>query len=334
MNYDEFGFFNQQLASMLRDGIPLEGGVRQLCKSMRGGPVRRELEALAADLSNGTPLDAALGKRRLPRLYSQMVKVGAKSNDLPAILLMLADYYQTVSSISARLKGLLVYPVVVLLLALGLSFFLVFFFAPSLMLLYRQMVDEMRMMVPPGVKAAQYSLFVPPAFLILVLLGMVVAGAVPGCRRWFRWRLSPFRESSLAQLASAMALLLRGGCSLDEAAAMLADVEAGSRAGTELLTWRARLAEGHARFAEIAAGGRVFPPLFVWLVDNGGEDIAGGFGRAAEIYYARAAHRVEMMLYGVLPVSVLVLGLMLIMQLSSVAGLMIQLMQLLGGVCG
>jgi type II secretory pathway component PulF len=37
---DEFAFFNQQLAAMLRDGIPLEGALRRLCQEMRRGAAR------------------------------------------------------------------------------------------------------------------------------------------------------------------------------------------------------------------------------------------------------------------------------------------------------
>jgi type II secretory pathway component PulF len=37
MKNDEFAFFNQQLAAMLRDGIPLEGALRHLCAEMRSG---------------------------------------------------------------------------------------------------------------------------------------------------------------------------------------------------------------------------------------------------------------------------------------------------------
>ena len=35
MNYDEFGFFNRQLAAMLKDGIPLEGAIKQLVELLR-----------------------------------------------------------------------------------------------------------------------------------------------------------------------------------------------------------------------------------------------------------------------------------------------------------
>ena len=86
MNYDEFAFFNQQLAAMLRDGIPLEGALRQLCAQMRQGPLRREIESLEADLAKGVPLADAVKSRKLPELYSQMLRVGVQSNDLPGVL--------------------------------------------------------------------------------------------------------------------------------------------------------------------------------------------------------------------------------------------------------
>ena len=63
MNYDEFAFFNQQLAAMLREGIPLEGALKQLCAGMRSGPLRGEIQQLEADLARGTPLKEALARR-------------------------------------------------------------------------------------------------------------------------------------------------------------------------------------------------------------------------------------------------------------------------------
>ena len=51
MNYDEFAFFNQQLAAMLRDGIPLEGALKQLCAGMKAGALRNEMTQLESDLA-------------------------------------------------------------------------------------------------------------------------------------------------------------------------------------------------------------------------------------------------------------------------------------------
>src|SRR5256885_7805883 len=49
MKLEELAFVNQQLAGMLKSGIPLEGALRQLCANMRRGQLRVELEALEAD---------------------------------------------------------------------------------------------------------------------------------------------------------------------------------------------------------------------------------------------------------------------------------------------
>src|SRR5450432_806334 len=102
MKYDEFAFFSQQLSTMLGEGIPLEGALEQLCANMRQSPLRGELELLQADLKNGKPLKEALAPRRLPDFYVQMINVGIAGNDLPAVLLMLADYYQRVDATWTR----------------------------------------------------------------------------------------------------------------------------------------------------------------------------------------------------------------------------------------
>ena len=70
MNYDEFGFFNRQLAAMLKDGIPLEGAIKQLCADMRAGRLRRELELLEQNLAKGVPLKEAMAGRAFPRRSS------------------------------------------------------------------------------------------------------------------------------------------------------------------------------------------------------------------------------------------------------------------------
>src|SRR5271170_6692494 len=125
MKLDEFAFLNQQLAGMLKSGIPLEAALRQVCSGMRRQRWRTEFERLQAELSQGVPLEKALEARKLPDLYKQMVKVGAKSNNLPGLLTLLADHYQKNGFLWTRLKGLTIYPALVLLTALGLSLLLV-----------------------------------------------------------------------------------------------------------------------------------------------------------------------------------------------------------------
>lgn len=313
MNYDEFAFFNQQLAAMLRDGLPLEGALRQLCLNMRRGPLRSELELLEADLKNGRPFSDAIAARKLPEFYIHMARIGAQSNDLPAMLIMLADYYQRAQATWTRLKGLLVYPLIVLVAAFGLSCFLT--------LLLSRLVgsDFLEIMGIREPAMALVAIWGPPILIGSLLALFLFALVIPAATRMFRWRLPAFREAEVAQVASAMALMLKNGGNLDDALSLVQDMERGTRASGELAEWRRHLAEGRGKFADMAASGRAFPPLFVWLVGNAGEDLAAGFQRAAEIYSARAAHRSEMFLYAVMPTAVILLGAMVVCQLFPVA---------------
>src|SRR5450759_2947621 len=121
MKLDEFAFFNQQLAAMLRDGIPLEGALRRLCQEMRAGSLRTELQSLEADLAKGTPMADALKPRQLPELYKHMILVGVKSGDLPGALTMLADYFQRQNNVWTRLKSMMTYPLIVMFVAFLIS---------------------------------------------------------------------------------------------------------------------------------------------------------------------------------------------------------------------
>jgi type IV pilus assembly protein PilC len=308
MNYDEFAFFNQQLAAMLRDGIPLEGALRQLCETMRRGTLRSEFELLEADLRKGTPVPEAFAARKLPEFYVRMAEIGIRSNDLPAMLTMLADYYRRVDSTWTRLKGLMVYPFIILVTAFLLSCFLTLIFGR---LLDSTFFEVMEVRVPSTMLVTIWG---PPIFIGSLLIAFLLALFVPAARRVLRWRLPAFKEAELAQVASAMALMLKNGGNLNDALGLVQQLERGTPASAELGEWRKQLAEGRGKFADMAESGRAFPPLFRWLVGNAGENIGDGFERAAEIYCARAVHRSEMFLYAAMPSAVLFLGAMIACQ--------------------
>src|SRR5437016_7577323 len=113
---------------MLRDGIPLEGALKQLSPGMGVGALRDEVQQLEKDLSRGTPLKEALGRRRLPVFYIRMLEIGARSNDLPGVLTLLADHYHRTNALWTRLKGLMVYPLLVVLTSLALTIMLAIVF--------------------------------------------------------------------------------------------------------------------------------------------------------------------------------------------------------------
>ena len=326
MNWDEFAFLNQQLAGMLKTGIPLEGALRQLCETMRRSRLRTELELLQADLARGAPLREAVAARKLPELYARMVQVGQQGNDLPGMLTLLADYYHRLNAIAARLKGLMVYPAIVLVTTIALFAFLTWLYATLIETFMPEFLEGYGMAY--GLRG---SIWLPVIWLCLLSAAFVAALLIPRCRDWLRWRLPAFKEAGFSRFASSMKLMLQNGGQLRDALALMQQLEGGTAAGAELERWQTRLEAGHGKFADLAAGGKIFPPLFVWLVAQAGEDLAEGFGRAAEIYYARAAHRVEMLLYAALPVAVLVLAGLIFLQTYPLLRVFVGMLDALGG---
>ena len=332
MKLDEFAFVNQQLAGMLRCGVPLEGALRQTCHAMQAGQLRTELRLLEEDLARGIPLRQALGARKLPPFYAAMFEVGAASNNLPAMLTLLADYYQQANLIWIRLKGLMVYPVIVLGTSLALS--------AALAVLYGNVVREWGPGLPemmgnhtlPDPARLVVNAWLPVALLAAAFSAAVAVLTFPALRNGLRWRLPAFKEARLSQLAAALALMLQNGCSLDQALQLLRQIEAGSPAESEIALWQVRLAEGNKTFPDLARGGVFIPPLFIWLVAVSGEDWVNGFKHAAEIYAARATHRIEMFLYAVLPVSILGLGILILGQITPIARILLVFMNSLGDV--
>ncbi len=328
MKSDEFSFFNQQLAAMVRDGIPLETALRRLCADMRRGRLRSELEKLEADLAKGRPLREAVAARQLPDLYRQMLEVGAQSNNLPAVLTLLADHYQRRHVVWTRLKGLMVYPAIVFIGAFLLSCFL------SLILTTVAKASALRDFgfergfeggVPVFV-----GIWIAPVILGLAVVVLSVAVMSPRARRALRWRLPAFKEASLAQVASALALMLKNGVPLDNALALLERMERGTPAAREFALWRRRLASGLGRFSELAAHSRLFPPLFVWTVSQAHEDLAAGFQNAAETYQSRANYRTELLLYSAMPCSVLALGAVIVTQVQPVLAVFASFVETVG----
>jgi len=306
MKPDELAFANEQLAGMLKSGLPLEGSLRELTASMKSGSLRTELEALEKDLAKGTELPEALDKRDLPPLYIRMLKVGVKGGNLPEVLQCMADHYGRESTLWIRLKSLMIYPLLVLVVAIAFAFGVDWIGEEIWKIVYGTWPRDMPDPRKEGLTGL--LLWVPRIFLVLFALGALAVWALPGWRHNLRWQLPAFHEAALSQVAASVAMLLRSGCPLDEALGLVRELEGNSPGGIELGEWSDRLARGQGKPNEFAKGGVAFPSLFTWILKSGDEDLAAGFERAAEIYHTRAMNRADISLCYFWPLSILTIG--------------------------
>lgn len=327
MNTEEFAFFNQQLAAMLRENLPLEGSLRHLCSTLERGVLRKEIELLEADLAAGVALPEAITRRQLPELYIRLVSAGARGQQLPQVLTLLADYYRHTHGVWTRLQGLMVYPAIILVCSL--------LFSVWLGVLFHRLGDSLAHGNQSLWNAAQWNsaagrenfedlsyamhLWLPTGILAVATFAGLAVAFIGPLRRELNWRLPGFKQVSLARVGAALAILLKGGATLQEALLLVGEMERGTSAGRELARWSRRCEEGHGKIKEITAGSRVFPPMFLWLVVGAGEDLATGFQRAAESYRSLASRRSEVLLHAALPAALLFLGLLILSQMYPMA---------------
>ena len=337
MKLDEFAFFNQQLAAMLRDGIPLEGALRRLCQEMRAGALRTELQSLEADLAKGTPMADALQPRQLPELYKRMILVGVKSGDLPGALTMLADYFQRQNDVWTRLKSMMTYPLIVMFAAFLISTMIAVLWTCVIGPNFRGIFANMGVKMPWATLFAFHTLntiWIFPAALGIIFFGVLSVVFLPGLRGKFLWRLPAFKEATVSRIASSLVLLMKNGVPLPDAVGLVEQLETSSAAAAVLQQWQRKLAAGAAKFTEVAAVNRLVPPLFVWVVASAGEDLVAGFNRAAEIYHSRAIYRTEVALFSVLPLASLFLGAIVISQAFLVLSMFLPMISMVNALSG
>jgi len=335
MKLDELALANQQLADMLKSGMPLEGALREVCQGCATGRLREELGALEHQLAGGKPFAETIAQCRLPELFRQTLLAGAQSNALPMGLNALADHYAGMHAAWERLRTVLVYPALVLLAATGVSLLTSIITTEALETIQPEFFDLMGYSGGLGVREPQpnrflFKVWTPP--VVLCVLIVVGAGLLrsPHVRRELEWVLPAFKEHKLAAFASSMSVLVRAGVPLAEALRLIGAAGPEDRLGHEIKGWLSRLEAGERDFEAATRSTRLLPPLFRWAVTSTGADLAAGFRKAADLFERRASYFMELLLNAALPVLVLVLAGTIVLQALPLMNGLIIVMDRLG----
>ncbi len=131
--------FTRLLSSLLSSGIPLSRALVILYKEA-SAPVAaqkwREIHDLVID---GMSLADAMGQSPdvFPRIYVAMVQAGEAGGFLDVVLSQIADFQARDKELRAKVLTALLYPVILLVLALGVLTFLLVFFIPRFQVIFQ-----------------------------------------------------------------------------------------------------------------------------------------------------------------------------------------------------
>jgi type IV pilus assembly protein PilC len=138
--------FTRQFSTLQDAGLPVLRSLKILENQMRPGVLKNALIDVVDDVESGSTLSEAMGKhpKCFDRLYVNMVKAGEAGGALEVILQRLADFKEKSQSLKRKIIGAMVYPCVVILVAVAILTFIMVAIIPK----FKKIFDEFQMTLP------------------------------------------------------------------------------------------------------------------------------------------------------------------------------------------
>jgi len=138
--------FTRQFSTLQDAGLPVLRSLRILEKQMKPSVLKNSLIDVVEDVESGSALSEALAKhpKAFSKLYINMVKAGEAGGALEVILQRLADFLEKAASLKAKIIGAMVYPAVVIFVAVAILTFIMVAIIPK----FKKIFDEFGLTLP------------------------------------------------------------------------------------------------------------------------------------------------------------------------------------------
>lgn len=150
--------FTRQLATLLGSGIPIIQSLDVLARGARSPGLAAALAAVVAQVNKGKRLAEALAEhpRVFDRFYVNMVRAGEEAGGLDVVLNRLAIYIEKSVKIAGKVKGALLYPAVIMLVAGGVVSAILVFVIPKFQDLFKSSGQELPILTQWVISASDF----------------------------------------------------------------------------------------------------------------------------------------------------------------------------------
>jgi type II secretory pathway component PulF len=318
---DDLMFFNEQLASLAQAGIALDEGLAQLARDLSSSRLRHWIEEVVQDLRRGIPIDQAIAVREagLPLLYSRVIRAGIESGELPATLLNLNQHLRLSGDTRRVLWELVSYPIIVLLMAIGIASFFYGTIVPHAKELFKDFGVTLPAITVMMIDIGDHY------WSIMLTVGIVVSGLV---LIWYLMRLSAaglacrescilaipvigrvYRASVVARFFRAVATSVATGIPLPQAMRLAGGATGSHLLGRDAEQLASEVEQGHSIFVANQST-NLIPPLFGFCVQVavGRDALPTAIGQLARSYENRAVHTQAMLRVLLFPALIIIMG--------------------------
>lgn len=313
--------FTRQFSTMINAGLPLVQSLDILQQQTENDKLQKVIQDVLYDVESGNTLADAMGEhpRVFSKLYVSMVAAGEAGGILDTILLRLATFLEKADALTRKVKGAMIYPGVVLTVALLAVVVLLIFVIPT----FQDMFSAAGVALPlPTQIVISLSAFLQAWWWALILAG---AGVFFAVRAYYRTSNGEktidtillkmpvlgdlLRKAAVARFTRTLGTLVSSGVAILEGLEITAKTAGNRVIQDAVMESRASIAGGDTISGPLKKSG-AFPPMVVQMI-NVGEQTGGldeMLSKIADFYDDEVDNAVSALLSVMEPILIVVLG--------------------------
>jgi type IV pilus assembly protein PilC len=272
--------FTRQFSVMIDAGLPLVQALEIIATQADNREFRRVLMDVKIRVESGSTFADGLAQhpKVFDELFVQLVRAGEIGGILDTILQRLGAYIEKNEKLKRRVKGAMVYPSIVLIVAVGVTLVLLMFVTPTFEKMFKDFGGAMPaptqflIDLSHAMTSYWYLIFGIPVLLAVAWKAWV--GTERGRRQWdaFVLKVPVFgplvRKIAVARFSRTLGTMLSSGVPILDAMEIVAKSAGNKVIERAILVVRTRVAEGK-NIAGPLADTKVFPPMVVQMIGVG-----------------------------------------------------------------
>lgn len=322
VGFGEIVDFTRQLATMVVAGLPLVDSLSLLETQSRHGAFKKVLSDIILQIRGGNTLAQALANhpKEFSKIYTALVAAGEKSGKLDIVLERLADNLEKRRSFHSKVRTATIYPIIVIIGIVALTFLMMVFVIPKLTEIYTQF--DVELPLPTKILIGTSNFFVNFwwAILLAIIGGMVWFPTFTKTEGGSRLldslslRLPVFgslkKDMIMAEMTRTLGLLVGAGVPILESLDIVAEA-LGSRSYADSMEEITVKVEKGFPMGLIFSQNPLFPPIIGQMLIVGEETgkIDETMDRISKFFETQADEKVKRLSTAIEPVILVFLGL-------------------------
>lgn len=274
-------FFAEHLSLLIKGGIPISDAIETLKDGTKSPVFKKILDDVLKRILEGQKLSKSLEfyPKIFNKFFCSLVKIGEESGTLQENLKYLAQHLRSNYEMEKKIKGALIYPIIVIIVGFFIAFVVTFFVLPKITNLFQILKIELPLATKILIKTATFlkNYFLLLAILVILLIFLFKLLQKINFFKFYFDKITLsfpfvgqiFKDIGLARFAQTFFTLLKGGVPVLESFEICIDTHPNNVFKKHLILAKSRIEGGEKISQSLKESSRVFPSIFTQMVAIG-----------------------------------------------------------------